>query len=145
MLITIRNSTTEPIIAYTDVPHPTPSKFRLSKNRATNASNIASSNEISLIPSLEFTTRLPKGFQREIILRSQNPANNDLRTFNKSNIPLIVGVTEQDELSDDKEWHIHTKGFRISLSMTFASSWQVVAVSDNCPWRVFIRRVCFRL
>lgn len=138
MLITIRNLTTEPITAHT-YPSSSSKFLCLSKDPG----NVAfSSDTLSLLPCLDVTTRLPKGLRREIILSPQIPTIDDVRASNKLDTPIIVRVTDQKGSLDDKEWHIHPQGFKISFSMTFASSWRFVPVSDSCPWRVFIRRVC---
>lgn len=124
MLLTIRNLTEEPIAAYT---HPSSLRTR------TKVKALPSASEFLLQPSLDFITTLPKGIRRELILwNSQNGPD-----------PLQPNSSDADEKAGllDK-WHTHPEGFKIQVSVTFAASWQLVKVPQECPWRVYINRVC---
>jgi 1-phosphatidylinositol phosphodiesterase len=129
MLLTIRNLTDEPIAGHT---YPSPSKFSASLQAGAKAPPSAS--EFLLQPLLNFSTILPKGTRRELILRRSQNGPEPLR----ANFPNTV---EKARLLDN-EWHIHPEGFKIRFSMTFSASWQVVKVPLGCPWRVYTSRVC---
>ena len=129
MLLTIRNLTDEPITAHT---YPSPSKFSASFQAGTKAP--PSANEFLLQPLLNFTTILPKGIRRELILRRSLNGPEPLRT----NTPNTI---EKARLLDN-ESHIRPEGFKIRFSTTFSASWQMVKVPRECPWRVYTSRVC---
>jgi len=130
MLLTIRNLTEEPIAAYT---YPSASKFTASLHTRIKVKPPPAS-EFLLQPSLDFTTTFPKGIRRELILWRSQDGLGPLRP-NSSHTVETAGLL-------DKEWQIHPKAFKIQVSVTFAASWQLVKVPQECPWRVYTFRVC---
>jgi len=140
MIITILNLTATAITAHT---YPTPSKFTATSFRYKDVENPASDNSTSaefiLLPSQNFTTVLPKGFTRELILRQDDKHDQSRSTKDISGLSALE--IENKALLDNKEWHIHPEGFQIRFSMSLGASWQVVPVPDHCPWRIYTRRV----
>ena len=129
MLLTIRNLTDEPIVAHT---YPSPSKFSARFQAGTKAPPSAS--ELILQPLLNFSTTLPKGIRRELLLRRSPNGAEPLRA-NSPNIVEKVGLL-------DNGCDTHPEGFKVRFSTTFSASWQVVKVPRECPWKVYTARVC---
>lgn len=129
MLLTIRNLTDEPIAAHT---YASPSKFSAGFQAGTKWPPSAS--EFLLQPLLNFSTTLPKGIRRELILRRSQNGPELLRANS-------LNTVEKEKLLND-ELDIHPEGFKIRFSTTFSASWQVVKVPRECPWRVYTARVC---
>lgn len=121
MLLTIRNLSADPILAYTA---PSSSKFNIRRSSSSTSPN----DEFLLQPSIDFTTLLPKGRGRELIIRA---ARSGALTPDSNSATELV----------EKEWHIHPESFKIRFSLALVASWQVVNVPRGCPWWVFTSRV----
>ncbi|PPR00050.1 hypothetical protein CVT24_009006 [Panaeolus cyanescens] len=131
MLITIRNLSEEPISAHTVPNH---SKFSASK--ANSPFGPPTEPEFILHPSINFSTTLAKGLNRELVLHRLGYRKGDHQQLSK--------VPSGDTAVEDKEakvWHVHPEGFKIRLSMMGAASWQPVHVDDQCPWKVYCNRI----
>lgn len=120
MLLTIRNLSADPILAHTPS---TSSKFNIRRS-----SSASLNDEFLLQPSIDFTTLLPKGHSRELIIRA---ARSGTSTPDSNSATDLV----------EKEWRIHPGSFKIRFSLALAPSWQVVDVPKGCPWWVFTSRV----
>lgn len=126
MLLTIRNLTDEPIAAHT---YPAPSKFTATFRSGTKPSPSAS--EFIVQPLLNFSTTLPKGIRRELILRRSQNGPEPLRA-NSPNTAEKAGLLDNG---------IHPEGFKIRFPTTFSASWKVAKLPRECPWRVYTSRI----
>lgn len=125
MLLTIRNLSTDAILAHTPS---TPSKFNIRRS----GTATSPPDEFLLQPSIDFTTLLPKGRSRELIIRTARSKTSSLDSNS------ATGLVE-------KEWHIHPESFKIRFSLVLAASWQFVDTPKGCPWWVFTSRVSMSL